>query len=141
MPQGYDINSPVAGFGRGGQDRLDVVDVGDGPVVLAALAGQDAIHRRGRTPFARTEPESARRRHKSVDPHCHGRHDGDVSDLRWDDIKDWFDPAKNGSVPDLVVADTTLDDWQALITLIHTAGWRAEYEYRDHRGELPTSAR
>jgi len=63
-----------------------------------------------------------------------------VSDLRWDDVKEWFDPAQNGSVPDVVVADTTLDDWQALITLIRTAGWRAEYEHRDRRGEVPHSA-
>ena len=26
-----------------------------------------------------------------------------MSDLRWDDVKDWFDPTANGSVPDLVV--------------------------------------
>jgi hypothetical protein len=63
-----------------------------------------------------------------------------VSDLRWDDVKEWFDPTQNGTVPDLVVADTTLDDWQALITLIRTAGWRAEYEHRDRRGEVPRSA-
>lgn len=63
-----------------------------------------------------------------------------MSDLRWDDVKEWFDPAQNGSVPDLVVTDTTLDDWHALITLIRTAGWRAEYEHGDLRGEVPTSA-
>ena len=63
-----------------------------------------------------------------------------MSDLRWEDVEEWFDPAENGSVPDLVVADTTLDDWQALLTLIRTAGWRAEYEYRDRRGEVPTAA-
>jgi hypothetical protein len=63
-----------------------------------------------------------------------------VSGLRWDDVKDWFDPTRNGSVPDLVVTRTALDDWQALITLIRTAGWQAEYEHRDRRSEVPTSA-
>ncbi|MEV4352322.1 hypothetical protein AB0J83_48330 [Actinoplanes sp. NPDC049596] len=63
-----------------------------------------------------------------------------MGDLRWDDVEDWFDPSRNGSLPDLVVADTTLDDWQALLTVIRTANWRAECEHRDHRIEVPASA-
>ena len=63
-----------------------------------------------------------------------------MSDLRWDDVKDWFDPTANGSVPDLVVTGTTLADWQPLVTLIRTAGWRAEYEHRDRRHDVPASA-
>ncbi|GLY03029.1 hypothetical protein [Actinoplanes sp. NBRC 101535] len=63
-----------------------------------------------------------------------------MSDLRWDDVAYWFDPAENGTVPDLVVEPTTLDDWQALTVLIRAAGWRAEFEHRDHRGDVPDSA-
>lgn len=63
-----------------------------------------------------------------------------MSGRRWDDVKDWFDPVENGSIPGLVIADTALGDLQALLTLIRTAGWRAELEQRDRRGEVPAAA-
>jgi hypothetical protein len=67
-------------------------------------------------------------------------HNGRMQDLRWDHVKEWFDPAKNGTAPDLVVAGTTLADWEALLTLIRSEGWQYTYGIGDHRVELPSSA-
>jgi hypothetical protein len=69
-----------------------------------------------------------------------GHDDGMVREVEWDEVKDWFDPAENGSAPDIVVEDTTLDYWQALIMLIRTDGWRAEYEIGDERVGVPAAA-
>lgn len=60
-----------------------------------------------------------------------------MSELRWDDVRDRFDLASGGGAPDLVISGTTLDHWQALLTLIGSAGWLAEY---DHSGGVPDSA-
>jgi hypothetical protein len=60
--------------------------------------------------------------------------------LRWDEVKTWFDPCQNGSVPDLVVAGTSLSDWADLLTLVRSQGWRREYVVGDDRVELPGSA-
>jgi hypothetical protein len=60
--------------------------------------------------------------------------------LRWDEVKEWFDPYENGSVPDLVVAGTSRADWAALLTLVRSRGWRGDYEVGDDRGEVPASA-
>lgn len=32
------------------------------------------------------------------------------SDVRWDDVREWFDPEANGSLPDVCVRDTTIAD-------------------------------
>ncbi len=63
-----------------------------------------------------------------------------VREIEWDEVQDWFDPVGNGSAPDIAIADTTLDDWQALLTMIRTDGWRAEYEIGDERVGVPASA-
>jgi hypothetical protein len=63
-----------------------------------------------------------------------------MHDLRWDHVKEWFDPAENGTAPDLVVAGTSLADWQALLALIRSERWRCVYEFGDHRLGLPSSA-
>ncbi len=63
-----------------------------------------------------------------------------MHDLRWDDVKDWFNPYENGSVPDVSVPDTTLDDWETLLKLIRSQGWPCEYDYRDQRHPLHASA-
>ncbi|XVU20724.1 hypothetical protein ACQPZJ_26000 [Actinoplanes sp. CA-054009] len=63
-----------------------------------------------------------------------------MHELAWTEVRDWFDPVGNGSVPDIAIEDTTLDDWQALITLIRAEGWRAEYEIGDTRVAVPRSA-
>jgi hypothetical protein len=63
-----------------------------------------------------------------------------VGDLDWDEVKDWFDPYENGSVPDLVVADTSVADWAALLALIQVQGWRSVYDVGGERCEVPASA-
>jgi hypothetical protein len=62
-----------------------------------------------------------------------------VGDLRWDDVKDWFDPIENGSAPDLLVADTTVADWEALLTLARSRGWRIAFSYGEGEVPLPKS--
>jgi hypothetical protein len=69
-----------------------------------------------------------------------GYDDGAVREVEWDKVRDWFDPAENGSAPDIVVEDTALEDWQGLITLIRTDSWRAEYEIGDERVGVPAAA-
>ena len=63
-----------------------------------------------------------------------------VGELRWDDVKQWFDPSENGGAPDVVVADTTLADWQLVLDLVRSHGWRCEYERGDRVTPVPKSA-
>jgi len=66
--------------------------------------------------------------------------DGRVEMIPWDDVKEWFDPAHNGTLPDVVVPDTTVADWEPLFALIRSEGWRCEYDFREERLPLPASA-
>lgn len=52
---------------------------------------------------------------------------GDVPDLLWDDVREWFDPEVNGVLPDVWVPGTTLADWQAVVDLVRSRGWAYEY--------------
>jgi len=63
-----------------------------------------------------------------------------VSELLWDDVKQWFDPVENGSAPDVIVADTTLVHWQLVLDLIRSHGWSCRYEHGDRETALPESA-
>ncbi|MCX4458579.1 hypothetical protein OOK58_42475 [Streptomyces sp. NBC_01728] len=54
-------------------------------------------------------------------------HHGMVPDLLWDDVKNFFDPDLMGSLPDVSVADTSVDDWQAVFDLVRSRGWACEY--------------
>jgi hypothetical protein len=63
-----------------------------------------------------------------------------VETIRWDDVREWFDPSQNGSAPDVVVPDTTVADWEALFELIRSEGWRWEYELGEERRPLPSAA-
>jgi hypothetical protein len=67
------------------------------------------------------------------------RENGPVETIRWDDVSEWFDPSQNGSAPDVVVPDTTVADWEALLGLIRSEGWRCEYEVGEERQPLPPS--
>ncbi|GID93385.1 hypothetical protein Adi01nite_27970 [Amorphoplanes digitatis] len=60
-----------------------------------------------------------------------------VSDLLWDDVKQWFDPVENGSAPDVIVADTTLAHWQFVLDLIRSRGWLCRYERGDREFAVP----
>jgi hypothetical protein len=63
-----------------------------------------------------------------------------VSDLRWDDVKQWFDPIENGIAPDVIVADTTLAHWQLVLDLIRSREWLCRYERGDGEAAVPESA-
>ena len=60
--------------------------------------------------------------------------------MRWEDDEEWFDPSQNGSAPDVVVPDTSVADWDVLLGLIRSAGWRCEYEFGEERRPLPSAA-
>lgn len=50
-----------------------------------------------------------------------------VSELLWDDVKDVFDLECEGGLPDVWVAGTVAEDWQAVLDLIGESGWHSEY--------------
>lgn len=50
-----------------------------------------------------------------------------MSDLRWKDVGNFFDPDLMGSLPDVCVPDATAEDWQSVIDLVQAAGWGFEY--------------
>lgn len=56
-----------------------------------------------------------------------GGQDGWVADLLWDDVKCFFDPDLMGSLPDVLVLDTSVEDWQAVLDLIAASGWKCQY--------------
>lgn len=63
-----------------------------------------------------------------------------MRDLAWDDVKDMFDPLANGTLPDVRIEGTNLDDWQAVIDLARINGWRHEYEENNTAKPLPARA-
>ncbi|WP_167519091.1 hypothetical protein [Streptomyces chryseus] len=54
-----------------------------------------------------------------------------MPDLLWDDVSCFFDPDLMGSLPDVRVPDTSVEDWQAVLDLIKSRGWRCEYSQGD----------
>ncbi|MEU1720357.1 hypothetical protein [Nonomuraea sp. NPDC005692] len=63
-----------------------------------------------------------------------------MPDLRWDDVKLLFDPEVNGALPDVVVDGTTVEDWQVLLDLVRTQGWRFAYSVAGEPMELTSAA-
>ena len=63
-----------------------------------------------------------------------------VETIRWADVEEWFDPSQNGSAPDVVIPGTAVADWEALLGLIRSEGWRCEYEFGEEQRPLPSSA-
>ena len=51
-----------------------------------------------------------------------------MPDLRWDQVRDLFDPDLMGVLPDLFVPDATVQDWQAVLDLVTTSGWLWQFE-------------
>ncbi|MER8012572.1 hypothetical protein [Streptomyces sp. NPDC094149] len=47
--------------------------------------------------------------------------------LLWDDVKWFFDPVEMGTLPDVFVPDTSIEDWQAVLDLVGEQGWAFEY--------------
>jgi len=41
-----------------------------------------------------------------------------MPDLRWDEVREFFDPDLMGALPDLFVPDSTVQDWQAVLDLV-----------------------
>lgn len=60
-----------------------------------------------------------------------------MSELLWDDVRNFFDPDLMGRLPDAWVADTSVDDWQALLDVIGASGWGSEYFEGDVVVPLP----
>ncbi|MDX3488427.1 hypothetical protein [Streptomyces sp. ID05-18] len=50
-----------------------------------------------------------------------------MADLLWDDVKSVFDPDLMGSLPDVVVPETSVEDWQAVLDLVGVSDWMCEY--------------
>lgn len=60
--------------------------------------------------------------------------------IRWKDVKPFFDVEINGVLPDVIVEDTDVADWQALLDLIRSQPWQHAYLRDDVPVELPTAA-
>ena len=60
-----------------------------------------------------------------------------MRDLLWDDVKILFDVEVNGTLPDVRVPATTVDDWQALLDVTRTQGWAVAYLVDGEPRELP----
>jgi hypothetical protein len=63
-----------------------------------------------------------------------------MPDLLWDDVKNFFDPDLMGALPDLSVADTSVEDWQAVFDLVRLSGWSWEYSVAGAAEPLPSAA-
>ncbi|MBB6350209.1 hypothetical protein FHU36_006781 [Nonomuraea muscovyensis] len=65
-----------------------------------------------------------------------GQHGG-VSELVWDKVRSFFDPDLMGRLPEVWITDTSVEDWQMVLDLIETHGWRSEYREGDVVMSLP----
>ncbi|WP_411144609.1 hypothetical protein [Streptomyces sp. x-80] len=63
-----------------------------------------------------------------------------MPDLLWDDVKEFFDPDLMGALPDVSVAGTSVEDWQAVFDLVRSRGWTWEYSAGGVVGPLPPAA-
>ncbi|WP_326763499.1 hypothetical protein OG978_01870 [Streptomyces sp. NBC_01591] len=50
-----------------------------------------------------------------------------MADLLWEDVKGFFDPDLMGSLPDVLVPETSMEDWQAVLDLVGASGWMCQY--------------
>ncbi|WP_328677979.1 hypothetical protein OG905_27510 [Streptomyces sp. NBC_00322] len=50
-----------------------------------------------------------------------------MADLLWDDVKCFFDPDLMGSLPDVLVPWTSVEDWQAVLDLVGASAWKCQY--------------
>ncbi|MDO3704067.1 hypothetical protein Q3W71_20600 [Micromonospora sp. C28SCA-DRY-2] len=50
-----------------------------------------------------------------------------MSDLLWEDVQVWFDPDLNGTLPDVHLPGTTVEDWPALLDIVRSEDWRFAY--------------
>jgi hypothetical protein len=64
---------------------------------------------------------------------------GGVTDLLWDEVKNFFDPDLMGSLPDVWVEDASIEDWQAVLDLVEASGWTSEYREGDVVMSVPSA--
>jgi len=50
-----------------------------------------------------------------------------MNSLRWEAVSDFFDADLMGTLPDVVVPGTSVDDWQSLLDLVAERGWAHQY--------------
>ncbi|MFI6290478.1 hypothetical protein ACIBEJ_02780 [Nonomuraea sp. NPDC050790] len=67
------------------------------------------------------------------------QHNG-MTDLRWDEVREFFDPDLMGALPDIFVPDATVEDWQRVLDLVRARGWLWEYSQGDTVLPLPNAA-
>ncbi|OUD00608.1 hypothetical protein [Streptomyces swartbergensis] len=58
-----------------------------------------------------------------------------MADLLWDDVSCFFDPDLMGTLPDVRVPNTSVEDWQAVLDLVVEKGWK--YRYSEGETVLP----
>lgn len=63
-----------------------------------------------------------------------------MPDLLWDDVRNFFDPDLMGALPDVSVAGTSAEDWQAVFDLVRSSGWAWEYSEGGVAAPLPCAA-
>jgi hypothetical protein len=105
---------------------------------LALTSTEKVTDRAG--PHLRGGPYVVRQGNRAASEWVSGKHGG-VSDLLWDDVRSSFDLEWEGCLPDVWVAGTTAEDWQAVLDLIVTRGWRSEYSEGGEVMPLPRAAR
>lgn len=90
--------------------------------------------------MARRRAARARRRRNPAATASRTGHHGGMSDLRWDEVKSFFDPELMGALPDVFVPDTSAEDWQAVFDLVEARGWRWELVQGGAAAPLPPAA-
>ncbi len=63
-----------------------------------------------------------------------------MSDIRWDEARNFFDPDLMGALPDVFVPDASAEDWQAIFDLVKARGWQWEFLQGDTMLPLPLAA-
>ncbi|MBR7833112.1 hypothetical protein KDL01_07545 [Actinospica durhamensis] len=61
-------------------------------------------------------------------------------DLRWEEVRCFFDPELMGGLPDVHVPGASVTDWQSLFELIRSSGWSVECFEGADAIELPSAA-
>lgn len=60
-----------------------------------------------------------------------------MQDLRWDEVRSFFDPDLMGALPDVFVPAASAEDWQSVFDLVKTRGWRWEFRQGATASPLP----
>jgi hypothetical protein len=63
-----------------------------------------------------------------------------MPELRWDEVREYFDPGLMGALPDLFVPGASTGDWQAVLDLVTASGWPWQYEESGTAQPLPVAA-